>query len=302
MALSFTQYASACQILADNRLDVVAAPTATHGLAWLRGAVSRFSRGGTHARRRELAAHALLAVRPDELRAAAVRLARGHAPSTPPRDVPLAVLAQALGVRRPVQDQVALITPGYFERPGGAGQSDVDDAVDELVEAFGGDRDEATAARIGLLVQAHDATGGLVANALAALRLWQPAGTVAAVVAETLRHDPPVPVLRRQALVDLESVDGHPILAGTIVAVDVATANRDPAVFADPDRFDAGRHNLDRVLTFGAGLRPCPGRDHAMALATGTVEGTLRGPGSGTCGGGEDPGELDRLAGHRPMA
>lgn len=63
--------------------------------------------------------------------------------------------------------------------------------------------------------------------------------------------------------------------AGTVLVLDLAAANRDPAAFADPDTFDTCRTDLDRVLTFGVGLRPCPGRDHALALAVGVVDAVL---------------------------
>jgi hypothetical protein len=68
---------------------------------------------------------------------------------------------------------------------------DLDAAVGRLVRACGGTWDEATAARMGLLVQACAATTALVRNAL---RRDEPAETI---VADTLRDDPPVPVTRR---------------------------------------------------------------------------------------------------------
>jgi hypothetical protein len=203
---------------------------------------------------------------------AATELARD--PARHPRDVPVAALARALGLRRPVLDAVRIITAGYLSGDVLSGQSEVDDAVEELLDAFGGIRDEPTAARIALLVQAHDATGGLVANALAALSRGA-RGPLPSVLAETLRHDPPVPIMRRQCLVDREIAGHGRCPAGTVVVLDLARANRDPAVFADPARFDPTRPGLERVLTFGAGLRPCPGRDHAFTLALGAVEGAI---------------------------
>src|SRR5690606_4793228 len=88
MTLTLTRYRDVTAILADRRFDVPAAPPASHGLAWLRGAVSRFSRGALHARRRELAT-ALLPP-PAQLRAAAARLAAD--PGATPQNVPVTVL------------------------------------------------------------------------------------------------------------------------------------------------------------------------------------------------------------------
>jgi len=278
MTLTLTRYRDVTAILADRRFDVPAAPPASHGLAWLRGAVSRFSRGALHARRRELAT-ALLPP-PAQLRAAAARLAAD--PDATPQNVPVTVLVEALGARKPVPEQVAVVTPGYFGRvqarlsdvdTSADGLDAIDAAVEDLVAAFGGGRTEQVAAAIGLLVQAHEATGGLVTRALAALHHQPPTAPLAAVLAETLRYDPPVPTMRRECLVDHDRPGHGRITAGTVVVLDLAAANRDPEVFADPDRFDAGRPNLDRVLTFGSGPRACPGRDHALALALGTIEG-----------------------------
>lgn len=282
MTLTLTRHADVTALLADPRFDVPTAPPASHGLAWLRGAVSRFSRGDQHARRRSLAA-ALLTASPAQLRAEAA--ARAADPDATPRDVPVTVLAAALGARRPVHEQVAVVTPGYFGRVQ-TGLSEMDAAVDDLVTVFGGEPTERVAAAIGLLVQAHEATSELVTRALTVLGQPpaeapafqdRPAATpIEAVLAETLRHDPPVPAMRRECLVDHDHPYHGPIAAGTVVVLDLVAANRDPDVFTDPDRFDPSRPNLDQVLTFGSGPRACPGRDHALALALGAIEGVLR--------------------------
>lgn len=271
MTITLTSHAEVTAVLTDTRFDVLAAPAGSHGLAWLRGAVSRFSRGNVHARRRALAVAALATVAPAQLRAAARSLAAD--PSGEPRDVPVSVLATALGADRPVAAEVAAITPGYFGGEFHVGQSAVDNAVLRLIDAFGGAATEPTAARIGLLVQAHDATGRLVSNVLATGL----AGStdLAGVLVESLRHDPPVPVLRRECLTHHERPGIGPVAPGQAAILDLAAANRDPIVFADPDRFDPHRPEQDQLLTFGAGPRACPGRDHALALATGTVEGVL---------------------------
>jgi hypothetical protein len=116
-----------------------------------------------------------------------------------------------------------------------------DRAVDALVERFGGVADELTAARIGLLVQAFAATGGLIRTAVER-------GTS---VEQTERDASPVPGTRR--------VDPRD---GGVVFLDFAAANA-----------EAGER---APLTFGRGRHRCPGRAHAMAIAGGAVEGVGR--------------------------
>ncbi|MFC9087297.1 cytochrome P450 family protein [Nocardiopsis dassonvillei] len=62
----------------------------------------------------------------------------------------------------------------------------------------------------------------------------------AAVVTETLRHNPPVQVCTGIAQRDLR-VSEVDVPAGSQVAVVLGAANRDPEVFADPDRFSPDR-------------------------------------------------------------
>jgi cytochrome P450 len=128
---------------------------------------------------------------------------------------------------------------------------------------------EAAANRIGLLVQACDATGALADKALRAMGEGGSGHPVEAVLAETLRHDPPVRTMRRVAL-RAAQVGGVRIAAGDSVTLDIAAANRDPEVFAHPDVF-APERTADS-LTFGAEPRRCPGRRHALALAAGILD------------------------------
>ncbi|WIY82075.1 cytochrome P450 [Propionimicrobium sp. PCR01-08-3] len=75
---------------------------------------------------------------------------------------------------------------------------------------------------------------------------------------EILRIDDPFVSNRRVAAVDTE-VDAMLIHAGERVIVNWTGANRDPAVFGDPDRFDP-QHNAEHNLVYGTGVHVCPGR------------------------------------------
>lgn len=75
---------------------------------------------------------------------------------------------------------------------------------------------------------------------------------------ETLRYDSPVQLTFRQSIEDVEIV-GTRLRADTGVVVMLAGANRDPAVFADPDRYDVTRANAHDHLALSAGVHYCVG-------------------------------------------
>ncbi|MBI3216861.1 MAG: cytochrome P450 [Mycobacterium sp.] len=87
-------------------------------------------------------------------------------------------------------------------------------------------------------------------------------------VEEILRMDSPVQLSARVALRDTE-LAGRPIAAGETVVIYLAAANRDPAVFDEPDRFDVERANAGRHLAFSGGRHFCLGA--ALARAEGEV-------------------------------
>lgn len=238
-----THRAEALAVLADTRyIPPPVRQDAPEGtLAWLRSHASRFSTGEVHARRRRLLEESLDALDPDALRDAARNL-------TLERDgrwegVPVTVLGHALGVRDTgrLVEAVRAAAPGYLS---GEETPEADAAVRDLLTLVAGST-TVSVARVTLLLQAHDATEGLVRNAL---RQAGPGDAVTGVLERTLRLDPPLKVTRRM---DRET--------GAEVRIDLVQVNR-----------DAGAH-----LTFGAGVRPCPARRHAMALAEGVVAGVL---------------------------
>ncbi|WP_329611719.1 cytochrome P450 [Kitasatospora herbaricolor] len=263
---------------------------AAGAMAWLRATVARFSSGEAHARRR-----ALVEADCARLDPAALRLAAAAGTGHDTRIRVVATLAGALGIAEPeaVARAVTVVAGAYFGGPGGdpgpdadpAAPTDADRAVARLMShllpgraAAPPDEDllEAAANRIGLLVQACDATADLVAHTRRAAAGHPGRHSVDALLAETLRHDPPVRAMRRIA-VRPTRVAGVDITAGDLVVLDVAAANRDKEVFPDPDSFapersdGAGRPGPE-ALTFGAPPRLCPGRRHALALAAGVLD------------------------------
>ena len=85
-------------------------------------------------------------------------------------------------------------------------------------------------------------------------------------VEEVLRHDSPVQLTGRTAVRDT-TVAGIDLPAGTTVLIMLGGANRDPAVFADPDRFDVGRANAGDHLAFSLGAHFCLGAQLARLEA-----------------------------------
>jgi cytochrome P450 len=87
-------------------------------------------------------------------------------------------------------------------------------------------------------------------------------------VEEILRLESPVQLTVRVALTDTTVADTL-IKEGELIIVYLAAANRDPAVFAEPNRFDIERANAGRHLAFSSGRHFCLGA--ALARAEGEV-------------------------------
>ena len=83
-------------------------------------------------------------------------------------------------------------------------------------------------------------------------------GFLPAFVDETIRWHGPVQSATRHALC-AATLGAADVLEGEIVNCMLGAANRDPAVFPDPDRFVLGRPNIRRHLAFAAGPHACLG-------------------------------------------
>lgn len=97
---------------------------------------------------------------------------------------------------------------------------------------------------------------------------------VAAAVEEVLRLEPSATVVDRYATRSVE-LGGAEIRAGDLVRVSLAGANRDPAVFDDPDRFDLHRPNAGHHVTFARGPHACLGIHLARLEAVAATEAVL---------------------------
>ena len=104
------------------------------------------------------------------------------------------------------------------------------------------------------------------------------ADALANAVEESLRLEPAAAMLDRYATRDVE-LGGARIRAGDLVSVSLSGAHRDPAVFADPDRFDIGRANARQHLGFARGPHFCLGAELARLEANIALAGVLELPG-----------------------
>ena len=124
-----------------------------------------------------------------------------------------------------------------------------------------------------LLVGGYESTANLIANgvlallrhpeALAALR--EDPSLASATVDEVLRYDTPAQMVTRVAR-RATDIDGVPVPEDGVIMLLLAAANRDPAAFADPDRFDP-RRAANHHLAFAAGPHFCIGASLAKLEA-----------------------------------
>jgi cytochrome P450 len=89
-----------------------------------------------------------------------------------------------------------------------------------------------------------------------------------AAIEESLRLEPAAAVIDRYAT-RATTLGNARIARGELVRLSLAAANRDPAVFGDPDKFDLQRPNARRHLAFAQGPHVCVGV-HLARLETRT--------------------------------
>jgi cytochrome P450 len=216
--------------------------------------------------------------------------------------VPLAVICELLGAPPDVAEVLRYETPRMVDMLDPLAGSDVievgaaaafgamlalvplvaerlfeprNDMLSTLVQSApdGLETDEAITMVLLLLAAGHETTANLVGNGVAVLHnrpdvvreLRRHPELLPQVVEELLRFDGPVQqtarvATRRRVLGDIE------VRAGSQVVVSLGAANRDGAVFSDPDRFDVHR-DRGPSLAFGHGPHFCAGASLARCEA-----------------------------------
>ncbi|MCE2829771.1 MAG: cytochrome P450 [Sphingomonadales bacterium] len=107
----------------------------------------------------------------------------------------------------------------------------------------------------------HSLAGGIVhlaQNPDAQAKVRANPAIIPNMIEEVLRLDTPTAGMWRVVKKDC-SLGGHDFKAGEMIMLRYAAANRDPAKYADPDRFDPERQNARTHLAFGKGIHMCVG-------------------------------------------
>ena len=211
--------------------------------------------------------------------------------------LPLTVIADQLGVPRKDLLRFKYWTDGFTTQLSGMADMDaqIDAAkrileyqhyfVDKLEEASKAQRDDIISvlvrARIEgerpldvteslsiiqqLLVAGNETTASAIAEGLLllvrnpdqlALVLEDPEGRIPNLVEEVLRLASPTQNMWRVAKEDCE-LAGVGIQKGNMLVLRFGSANRDPAKFENPERFDVLRANAEEHLAFGHGIHFC---------------------------------------------
>jgi cytochrome P450 len=160
-----------------------------------------------------------------------------------------------------------------------------DDLVSVLVRAEAGEvalsHEEIVYFALVLLLACNETTTLLIGNAVRCLlahpealeRVAADRSLVAGVIEEVLRYESPVQFVYRRARRDVER-HGTTIRRDELVIGLIGSANRDPHVFPDPDRFDIAR-DVHGHLSFGFGIHYCLGASLARLEARIALEALL---------------------------
>jgi cytochrome P450 len=221
--------------------------------------------------------------------------------------LPLTVIAEVLGAPRAMREQflrwsadsVPLIDFGIRYRDFRRGERAVDALHAWMLQHFETLRRDPGDNILSALVAAHDESGGLsqdelssmamllleagfettvnlIGNGVALLTrhpdqlemLRCATGRWPGAVDEVLRFDSPVQRTARMAHHTVE-IGGEHVRAGELIIALLGGANRDPAVFTNPQRFDVTRADAGKHLAFSAGIHYCIGA--ALAKMEGEV-------------------------------
>jgi cytochrome P450 len=153
-----------------------------------------------------------------------------------------------------------------------------EDAVSDLAERVkAGEIDKREAAQLGtgLLIAGHETTANMIGlgvlallenpDQLALIRDSDDPKVIANAVEELLRYLSIIQNGQRRIAVEDIEIAGVTIRAGEGIIIDLAPANWDPNVFAQPEQLDSGRPNAAQHVAFGYGRHQCVGQQLARA-------------------------------------
>ncbi len=203
-------------------------------------------------------------------------LAVPHDEREPLRDWSLAILGalepvltpeQEARGNRAVEEFLAYLDGLIAHRRARLGDPEVD-VLSRLILGEGGERltpKELAHNCVFLLNAGHETTTNLIGNGLAALAQWPgekarllaDPSLVTKAIEEVLRFESSNQLGNRITTTPVE-IDGVAIAARTPIHLCIGAANRDPAQFPEPDRFDVGRAP-NRHLAFASGPHQCVG-------------------------------------------
>jgi len=144
-----------------------------------------------------------------------------------------------------------------------------DNVLSSMIEATEEDdslsNDELYAQAVILLIGGHETTRNLIGSGLHLLlthpdqmmKLREHPELMNPAIEEILRYESPIQFIGRTANEDFE-IKGKQIKKGQVIMLMLASAHRDPDVFANPDVFDIER-DPNKHLAFGAGRHLCLG-------------------------------------------